>query len=292
MGCNRGIYHNGWTAVTKHATPWDPKPSPIPLGEDRWELYADTDWTRANDLAAEQPERLAHLQRLWMIEVSKYNVLPLDDRRVERFDSGIAGRPVLVHGPQQLLYAGMGRMSENSVVHLKNESHSVTAQIEVPAGGASGVIVAQGGQFDGWALSVVEGALRYCYNLFGVRLFHVGAAAPLAPGDRQARVEFTHDGGGLGKGGSVTLYVDGTEVGAGRIDGTVPLIYSTDETLDLGGDSGSPVADDYPADRAFTGRIRWVQLDIADDGHDHLVAPEDRLGIAMARQCPSRAEGT
>ena len=284
MFCNRGIYHNGWTAVTKHSTPWDPKPSPIAFDDDRWELYADTDWTQAHDLAAEQPERLAHLQRLWLIEVSKYNVLPLDDRRIERFDPDMAGRPVLVRGNRQILYTGMGRLSENSVLNLKNRSHSVTAQITVPDGGASGVIVSQGGRFGGWALYVVDGCLRYCYNLFGVREFHVGSGEPLPGGDHQVRVEFAYDGGGLGKGGNATLFADGAPIGEGRIDNTVPLVYSADETLDLGEDTGSPVADDYPADPVFTGSVKWVQLDITGDDHDHLVSPEDRLRIALSRQ--------
>jgi arylsulfatase A-like enzyme len=284
MFCNRGIYHNGWTACTKHSTPWDvTRPLPA-LDDDVWELYSDADWTQARDLAAERPERLAYLQRLWLLEVSKYNVLPLDDRRVERFNSDLAGRPVLVRGNTQLLYSGMGRLSENSVLNLKNKSHSVTAQIEIPDGGADGVIISQGGQFGGWSLYLVDGRPRYCYNLFGLQQFHVDADTALAPGDRQVRVEFVYDGGGLGRGGAVTIFVDGASVATGRVEATVPMIYSTDETLDLGGDSASHVAEDYPPDPTFTGRINWVQLDIGDDSHDHLVTAEDRLRVALTRQ--------
>jgi arylsulfatase A-like enzyme len=284
MFCNRGIYHNGWTAVTRHSTPWVMTPTLPALDDDVWELYADTDWTQAHDLAAEQPERLAQLQRLWLLEVSKYNVLPLDDRRVERFNSDLAGRPTLVRGNQQLLFAGMGRLSESSVLNLKNKSHSVTAQVSVPDGGANGVIISQGGAFGGWSLYVVDGRPRYCYNLFGLQQFHVVANAPVPTGDHQVRVEFAYDGGGLGKGGTASLFVDGNKVGQGRVDATVPMVFSADETCDLGEDTASPVADDYPENSAFTGRIHWVQLDIGDDDHNHLITPEQRLRVAMTQQ--------
>jgi arylsulfatase len=284
MFCNRGIYHNGWTAVTRHSTPWIVTAELPALDDDVWELYADTDWTQAHDLAADQPERLAQLQRLWLLEVSKYNVLPLDDRRVERFNSDLAGRPTLVHGNKQLLFSGMGRLSENSVLNLKNKSHSITAQVTVPGGGADGVIISQGGAFGGWSLYLVDGRPRYCYNLFGLQRFHVGGDAPVPPGDHQVRVEFAYDGGGLGKGGTATLLVDGNKVGQGRVEATVPMLFSADETCDLGDDSASPVADDYPANRVFAGRIQWVQLDIGDNDYDHLIAPEERLRVAMTRQ--------
>ena len=284
MFCNRGIYHNGWTAVTRHSTPWVMTAELPAFDDDVWELYADTDWTQAHDLAADHPERLAQLQRLWLLEVSKYNVLPLDDRRVERFNSDLAGRPTLVRGNQQLLFAGMGRLSENSVLNLKNKSHSVTAQVSVPETGADGVIISQGGAFGGWSLYLVDGRPRYCYNLFGLQQFHVAGDEPVPAGDHQVRVEFTYDGGGLGKGGTATLFVDGDKVARGRVEATVPMIFSGDETCDLGEDTASPVADDYPANPAFTGRVRWVQLDIGDDDQDHLITPEQRLRVAMARQ--------
>jgi len=285
MFCNRGIYHNGWTAVTRHSTPWVMTAELPALDDDVWELYADTDWTQAHDLAAEQPERLAQLQRLWLLEVSKYNVLPLDDRRVERFNSDLAGRPTLVRGTQQLLFSGMGRLSENSVLNLKNKSHSVTAQITVPDAGADGVIISQGGAFGGWSLYLVDGRPSYCYNLFGLQQFHAAGDTPVPPGEHQVRVEFSYDGGGLAKGGTATLLVDGNKVAQGRVDATVPMIFSGDETCDLGDDTASPVADDYPPNRTFTGRIHWVQLDIGDDDdNDHLITPEQRLRVAMTRQ--------
>ena len=149
-------------------------PSCPPLDDDVWELYdTTTDWSQAHDLAAEHPDKLRELQRLWLIEAVKYNVLPLDDRRIERFNSDIAGRPVLVKGNAQLLYGGMSRLSENSVLNLKNKSHSVTAEVDVPEGGANGVIVAQGGAFAGWSLYLHDGKPKYCHNLAGLMRFYV-----------------------------------------------------------------------------------------------------------------------
>jgi hypothetical protein len=286
MFCNRGIYHRGWTAVTRHSTPWVMTETP-PLEDDVWELYAPGDWTQADDLAKEQPEKLQELQRLFLIEATKYNVLPLDDRRAERFNPDLAGRPQLVKGNRQLLFGGMRRISENSIVVLKNKSHAVTAEIEVPEGGAEGVIVAQGGAFGGWSLYLKDGKPAYCYNLFGLQRFKVYGDDPVPAGEHQLRIEFAYDGGGLGKGGNVSFYVDGDKVGEGRVEGTVPMLFSGDETTDLGSDSGTPVTDDLGVDELeFTGRVRWVELDIdeAAEDADHLITPEERLTIAMARQ--------
>ena len=288
MFCNRGIYHKGWTAVTRHSTPWVFGGDLPPFQEDVWELYdTNTDWSQAHDLAGEHPERLAELKDLWLEEARKYNVLPLDDRRVERFNSDLAGRPVLVKGNSQLLFGGMGRLTENTVINIKNKSHSVTAQITVPDEGAEGVIIAQGGAFAGWSLYLQDGRPTYCYNLLGMQRFHVRGEAPIAAGDHQLRMEFAYDGGGLAKGGTVTFYVDGAEAGEGRVEATVPMIFSGDETCDIGADTASPVSDEYSSrDSHFTGKVEWVQIDIAEAAEDldHLISPEERLHIAMARQ--------
>jgi len=287
MFLNRGIYHKGWTAVTRHSTPWVPDTKLPAYDDDVWELYAPDDWSQAHDLAAQNPEKLRELQRLFLIEAAKYNVLPLDDRRVERFDPDIAGRPQLIKGTRQLLFGGMGRLSENSVVVVKNKSHAVTATIDVPNGGAKGVIVAQGGAFGGWSLYVKDGKPAYCYNLFGLNQFKVYGDTSIPAGEHQVRMEFAYDGGGLGKGGSVTLYLDGKQVGAGRVDGTQPMVFSADETTDVGSDSATAVSDDYgPKDSAFTGKVRWVEIDLGKDAEDadHLIKPEELLHVAMARQ--------
>jgi arylsulfatase len=181
----------------------------------------------------------------------------------------------------------MGRLSENSVINVKNKSHAVTAGISAPDGGTSGVIVSQGGAFGGWALYVHDGRLAYCYNTFGIQRFKVHADQPLAAGDHQVRIEFSYDGGGVGKGGDVALYVDGAKAGQGRVEATVPMLFSADETMDIGYDSATPVSDDYgPKNSRFNGRIHWVELALGDDARDadHLIAPEERLRIAMTRQ--------
>jgi arylsulfatase A-like enzyme len=286
MFCNRGIYHEGWTAVTRHSIPWVATEMPA-FDHDVWELYGPDDWTQAHDLADQEPDKLAELQRLFLDEARKYNVLPLDDRRFERFNPDLAGRPQLVHGTSQLLFGRMGRLSENSILPLKNKSHAITAELVVPDDGAKGVILSQGGAFGGFALYAKDGRLAYCYNLFGLQRFKVYGEDAIPAGEHQVRMEFAYDGDGVGKGGAVTLFVDGEAVGQGRVDATVPMLFSADETTDVGSDTATPVSDDYgPRDSEFTGSVRWVQLDIdeAAEDVDHLISPEERLQIAMARQ--------
>jgi arylsulfatase A-like enzyme len=286
MFCNRGIYHKGWTAVTRHSTPWDvSKPMPA-FDDDVWELYdTNKDWTQARNIAKDHPQKLRELQRLWLIEASKYSVLPLDDRRVERFNPDLAGRPQLVKGKTQILFAGMGRLSENSVVNVKNKSYSVTAEVAVPKSGAKGVIIAQGGAFNGWTLYAKDGKLKYCYNLLGIKLFYAESNQTIPTGQHQVRMEFKYDGGGLAKGGTASLYLDGTKVGEGRVEITVPMLFSADETCDVGKGTGSAVSPDYdPKHNEFNGEVNWVQIDLEKDSHDHLISPEERFKVAMARQ--------
>ena len=197
----------------------------------------------------------------------------------------MAGRPQLIKGNSQILFGGMGRLSENSVVNLKNKSHSVTAEVVVPDSGASGVIIAQGGSVGGWTLYAHQGKLKYCYNFFGIKFFYSEATTPIPAGKHQARMEFKYDGGGLAKGGAVSLYVDGAKVGAGRVEITQPMAFSADETCDVGRDAGSSVSPDYgPQHNEFNGEVNWVQIDLEKDDHDHMISPEDRFKVAMARQ--------
>jgi arylsulfatase A-like enzyme len=286
---NRGIYHKGWTAVTRHKTPWLLVGEKVPaFDDDVWELYdTSKDWSQANDLSKQMPEKLHQLQRLWLIEATRYNVLPLDDQVAERMNPDTAGRPVLIRGNRQILFGGMGRLSENSVVSVKNKSHSVTALIEAPESNANGVIIAQGGNIGGWALYVKDGKLKYCYNLLGIHYFYVEAGSTLTPGEHQVRMEFKYDGGGLGKGGTASLYVDGNKVGEGKVAATAAMIFSADDGLDIGGDTGSPVSQEYgPHGNEFTGRVKGVEITIAEaaDSRDHLVDPEQAIHLAMARQ--------
>jgi len=214
-------------------------------------------------------------------------VLPLDDRRIERFNADLVGRPVLVRGNSQILYGGMGRLSESSILNIKNKSHAVTAEVVVPEEGAEGVILAQGGAFAGWSLYAKGGRPTYCYNLLGLQRFKIEGDTAVPPGTHQVRMEFAYDGGGLAKGGTVTLYLDGDQVGEGRVEATVPLIFSADETADVGRDTGSAVSDDYAGESSiFTGKVNWVQIDLGEDADDadHLITPEERLHVAMARQ--------
>jgi hypothetical protein len=284
---NRGVYFRGWSAVTKHRTPWLLTGiTPPDFDDDIWELYdGSKDWAQANDLSKEMPEMLHKLQRLFLIEAAKYNVLPLDDRTAERFNSDIAGRPTLVHGNSQLFFPGMGRLSENSVVNIKNKSFSITAEIEVGGSPADGVIIAQGGKFGGWSVYFKKGAAKFVYNLLGIQHFSTEATEAISGGKHQVRMEFAYDGGGLAKGGDVTLYYDGNEVGKGRVEATQPLLFSADETTDIGYESGTPVAPDYSGRGGrFNGKIHWVQLDVGTDDHDHFIDPEERLRVAISRQ--------
>ena len=214
-------------------------------------------------------------------------MLPLDDQIGKRLNSDLAGRPVLIRGKSQILFGGMGRLSENSVLNLKNKSHSVTAEIVVADKPAEGVIIAQGGNIGGWSLYCKGGKLKYCYNLLGIKSFYVESDKPLSKGEHQVRMEFDYDGGDLGKGGTATLYVDGKKAGEGRIEATAAMVFSADDGCDVGRDTGAPVSEDYgPRGNAFNGTVKGVQLAIAEDAKaaDHLVKPEQAMAVAMGRQ--------
>ena len=179
----------------------------------------------------------------------------------------------------------MGRLTENSVLVIKNKSYSLTAEIEVPPSGAQGVIIAQGGNTNGWSLYAKDGKLKHCYNFLGIKLFFAESTQPIPVGTHQVRMEFAYDGGGLAKGGLVSLFVDGKKDGEGRIDMTIPMVFSCDETCDVGKEGGSPVSPDYgQRDNEFSGKVNWVQIDVGKDDHDHLISPNERFTIAMARQ--------
>ena len=292
MTGNRGLYHKGWTAVTRRRIPWETVNVQLPpFDQDVWELYdTNTDWSQARDLAGEMPEKLFHLQRLWLIEATKYNVLPLDERVAERANPALAGRPELISGNRQVVFGGMTRLSENSVINIKNKSHAITAEVVVPESGAEGVIVAQGGIEGGWSLYARGGKPKYCYNLASIVRTTIEGAFPIPAGTHQVRMEFAYDGGGIAKGGTVTLYVDDQKAGEGRIERTQPILYSLNETLEVGIDRGSPVIDDYPTPRGtfsrFSGEVNWVQIDIDKDAEDvdRLISPDARLNVAMALQ--------
>lgn len=285
---NRGIYHKGWTAVTRHRIPWEFALAKLAaFDDDVWELYdTNTDWSQAHDLANENPQKLRELQRLWLIEAVKYNVLPLDDRAVERANPDMAGRPQLVKGTRQLLFGGMGRLTEGSIVNTKNKSHAITAELEVTASGAEGVIIAMGGLTGGWSLYARDGKPKYCYNFFGLNRYTVEGTTVIPAGKHQVRMEFKYDGGGIGKGGTVYLFVDGKPSGEGRVEQTEPFVFSADETCDIGDEFGSAVTYDYPSRKKFNGEVNWVEIDVDKDAQDadHVISPEERMRLVVAIQ--------
>jgi arylsulfatase len=263
---NRAIYHDGWLARTIHRAPWQTGKQK-PLKSDTWDLYnIREDFSLTNNLATQLPEKLEELQALFMAEAEKYHVLPIDDRTVERVNPAIAGRPDLLGDRKSLtLYDGMNGMLENTFINVKNQSKTITAEVEIPKDGANGVILAQGGRFGGWSLYVKDGKPVYTYNYLGLERYTVSAEKSLPAGSATVKLDFVYDGGGLGKGGVATISVNGDTVGQGRIEKTQPLIFSADETADVGLDNQTPVAEDIGIGRdetRFTGKIREVTIEV------------------------------
>ena len=221
------------------------------------------DFSLANDLAAKNPDKLAELQALFLTEAEKHHVLPIDDRSIERANPALAGRPDLMGGRTSLTLAeGMTGMSENVFLNVKNKSVTITADVVVPEGGAKGAIIVQGGRFGGWALYVKDGVPAYDYNYLGMQRSTIAGTGPLAPGKATIRLEFAYDGGGMGKGGTGTLYVNDQKVGEGRIERTQPNLFSADETADVGIDLATPVVEAIGSEgrSRFTGNIPRVTV--------------------------------
>jgi len=265
---NRAIYSDGWFAGTIHRAPWEQLPR-RKMQEDIWELYdSRTDFSLTNDLAASNPAKLKELQALFLKEATKYRVLPIDDRLLERVNAATAGRPDLMGERTSLtLSAGMVGMSENVFINIKNRSLSITADVEIPEGGANGVIIAQAGRFGGWSLYLKDGKPTYCYNFLGLQQFKVSGSEAMAAGKATVRLNFDYDGGGIGKGGMATILVNGKEVASGRIERTQGMIFSADETAGVGMDDATPVTTDYKErDNSFTGKILKVTVEVKPIG--------------------------
>jgi arylsulfatase A-like enzyme len=261
---NRAIYHDGWVAATKHRTPWADAPDG-PFAEDKWELYhVEKDFSQANDLAAVNPDKLKTLQKLFLEEAVKHNVLPLDDRVFERFNAAIAGRPDLMGDRKSItLFSGMTGITENTFLNVKNVSHTITAEVDIPQGGGEGVILCQGGRFAGWSLYMLNGKVSYVHNWMDKEHYTITSQNALPAGKATIRYEFAYDGGEPGSGGQGTLSVNGKNVAEGRIGKTVPFLFSADETVDVGTDNATPVTKDYKeGDNEFTGKISKVTVDL------------------------------
>lgn len=261
---NRGIYHDGWLAHTVHRAGWEMKPR-HPFLEDKWELYhVDEDFSSANDLAAKNPAKLKELQDLFMKEAVKNHVLPLDDRVIERANAALAGRPDLMAGRTSLtVFEGMIGMTENVFINTKNRSHTITAEVTIPKGGANGVILSQAGRFGGFSLYVKDGKPMYTYNYLDLSAYKVASDKILPDGKATIRYEFKYDGGGFGKGGTGTIFVNGQKVAEGKIDKTQANLYSADEGADVGQDGETNVTNDYKErDNKFTGKIHKVTVEL------------------------------
>jgi len=260
MTGNRAIYHEGWFAATIHRAPWETQPR-RPLSEDIWELYNVTeDFSLANDLANKNPEKLEELKKKFMEEGVKYNVLPIDDRSIERFDPTIAGRPDLMNGRTKLvLYEGAKGMPENAFINVKNTSLSITAEVDVPTN-ANGVILCQGGDFGGWTLYMLEGKPTYTYNWVGLETYSITATQKVLAGKHTIKFDFAYEGG-RGAGGIGTLSLDGNKIGEGKIAKTNSNTFGIDESADVGTDENTPVFLGYARKERFTGKINKVTVE-------------------------------
>ncbi|MBX9722957.1 MAG: sulfatase-like hydrolase/transferase, partial [Candidatus Obscuribacterales bacterium] len=269
--CNRSIYHDGWFAGTVHRAPWEMKPRTT-LENDKWELYdTSKDYSLTNDLSAKYPDKLKEMQDIFMKEAIKYNVLPLDDRVLERLNATAVGRPDLMQGRNQLVvYDGMTGMSENVFINLKNHSFSLDAEADIPAGGASGALIAQAGKFGGWSFYLKDSKPMFTYNWLGQQQYTIESPKALAAGPAKIRFDFAYDGGGPGKGGTGTLTVNGEQVAQGRIERTQGFCFSADEGVDVGCDLGTAVSKNYEIPFKFTGKLGKITVDLKP------ASPEDQ----------------
>lgn len=258
---NRAIYSDGWVAATTPLTaPWSPiSKKADPVHGWNWELYnVATDFSQAKNLAAENPKKLEEMKLLFYGEARKYGVLPIDSTKVPRLDVSL--RPSLTEGKTEFTYYdNMRRIPEGTAPDFKNKSHTITAEIEIPEGGADGVLVTQGGRFGGWGLYILDDKPVYVYNVANLERYEI-KGKPLKPGKHTIKYEFDYDGGGAGKGGNGRLYVDGKKVAEGRIDRTMGYRISLDETFDIGSDAGEPVSEDYHVPFDFQGTLKRVDV--------------------------------
>jgi len=285
---NRGIYHDGWAAAARHSIPWLLVKSP-PLAADVWELYhVSEDFSQAHDLAAKEPAKLAEMKQLFMTEAERNHVLPVDDRRSERFNPVIAGRPDLMGGRTSLtVYPGMVGLPENVFINVKNVRYTMTAPVELRDSSASGVIISQAGRFGGWTLYMKDGKLHHEYNYFGVERTNIGSASAVGPGKHVLRYEFVPDNAQLGAGGTSTLFVDGKQVAQGHVPKTTAYAFSADEGVDVGLDGETAVSEDYhEGDNHFSGKIEKVTVEVSPAA----LSAEQKKAVEDAETAAAAAE--
>jgi arylsulfatase len=271
---NRGIYQDGWMANTSPLKlPWAPpaigKATPNP-DDFQWELYhVAEDFSQANNLAAQNPKKLKEMQAAFEREAKKYKVYPLDSSLAERADVRI--RPSLTRGRSTFTYhAGTIRVPEGAAPDTKNKDFTVTAEVELPEGGADGVLITQGGRFGGWGLLILDGKPEFDYAFSNQKQhkYRVASNEKLAPGKHTIKFESKYAGPGMGKSATGTLSVDGKQVAQGKVDRTIPLRFSLDETMDVGEDTGTPVVEDYVNKMPFqfTGDLKKVVIELGKSG--------------------------
>ena len=269
MFANRGIYSDGWYAcTTPPAPPWLLGTAKLPtdiVNGYKWELYNLTDdYSQANDLAAKMPDKLRAMLELFLVEAEKYNVFPLDNSVLPRI---IAPRPSATAGRKVFTYSGeISGLPMSDVPSILNKSYTITADVEIPQGGAEGMLATLGGRFGGYGLYLLKGKPVFTYNFVDLERFRWEGPQALAPGKHSITFEFTYDGPGFGKSGTGVLSVDGKAVANRKIPHTIPFIMTMDETFDVGIDSRTPVDDkDYQVPFRFTGKLSNVTIKLGPE---------------------------
>jgi arylsulfatase len=264
LGCNRGLYHDDWMVSCPSFVPWDPNRRDWNPDKAPWDLYkVDEDFSQAIDLGKKYPDKLRQLQDMWWAEAAKYNVLPLDWRAVIRLNAEAMGRPSLMSDRNKVTYyPGTIGLPDAASPPMCNKSWTITADIEVPDGKAEGMIITHGGLEGGYGLYLRYGKPTFVYNFLSVERMTFAGDEPLAKGKAKLVVDFAYDGGGMGKGGEITLKANGKQIAGGRLKRTMPIQFSLGEGLDIGMDIGSPVDFTYDLPFAFTGKIEKVTVEL------------------------------
>ena len=261
---NRGMYQNGWMASSLAYLPWAATRTGYDPDKAKWELYRiDQDFSQADDLATKNPEKLKELVDLWWAEAARHDVLPLDWRSVERLSEQITGRPSLASDRKTFIYnTPLVALPEGSAPDLKNKSFTITAQVDIPPNGGDGMIFTQGGITAGWGFYLLKGKLVGLHNYIGLERYRAVSTENVPTGKVTLTFDFKYDGGGMSKGGTITLLANGKKIAEARVDKTAGFKYSLYEGQDIGEDSGSPVDFDYTPPFKFNGKIEKVTVDL------------------------------